>query len=85
MEELFTIKEACAYLKVRRPTLYKYMERGVRGVKLAYINVGGTRRIPKSAIDAFIAASTRAGEDVDRGGGSGVKSSDSRTLSPAAA
>jgi excisionase family DNA binding protein len=58
MEELFTIEEAGAYLKVARPTLYKYMERGVGGVKLGYVYVGGERRIPRSAIEAFIKAST---------------------------
>lgn len=65
MEQLLTVKEACDYLKVARPTLYKYMDRGVRGVRLGYINVGATRRIPQSAIDAFIRESTRAGEIAD--------------------
>jgi excisionase family DNA binding protein len=65
METLYTIKEACAYLKVKRPTLYKYMDRGVRGVRLAYINVGGTRRIMQSALDAFIRESTVAGAAAD--------------------
>lgn len=65
MEQLLTVKEACAYLKVARPTLYKYMDRGVRGVRLAYINVGATRRIRQSALDTFIAESTAAGEIAD--------------------
>lgn len=65
METLYTVQEAADYLKVRRPTMYKYMDRGVRGVKLAYINVGGTRRIRQSAIDEFIKASTAAGEIAD--------------------
>lgn len=65
METLYTVQEAAEYLKVKTPTMYKYMDRGVRGVKLAYINVGGTRRIRQSAIDAFIAASTAAGEIAD--------------------
>jgi excisionase family DNA binding protein len=65
METLYTVQEAAEYLKVKNPTMYKYMDRGVRGVKLAYINVGGTRRIRQSAIDAFIAASTAAGELAD--------------------
>ncbi len=61
METLYTIKEACDYLKVKRPTLYKYMDRGVRGVRLAFVNVGATRRITQSALDAFIKESTAAG------------------------
>jgi excisionase family DNA binding protein len=65
METLYTVHEAAEYLKVKNPTMYKYMDRGIRGVRLAYINVGGTRRIRQSAIDAFIVASTAAGELAD--------------------
>jgi len=65
METLYTVQEAADYLKVKTPTMYKYMDRGVRGVRLAFINVGGTRRIRQSAIDAFIEASTAAGEIAD--------------------
>jgi excisionase family DNA binding protein len=65
MEQLLTVKEACAYLKVARPTLYKYMDRGVRGVRLAFVNVGATRRISQSAIDTFIRESTAAGVIAD--------------------
>lgn len=65
METLYTVQEAADYLKVQRPTMYKYMDRGVRGVKLAYINVGGTRRISQSAIDTFIRESTAAGQTAD--------------------
>ena len=65
METLYTVKEACAYLKVKRPTLYKYMDRGVRGVRLAFVNVGATRRITQSALDAFIKESTAAGVIAD--------------------
>jgi excisionase family DNA binding protein len=65
LETLYTVQEAADYLKVQRPTMYKYMDRGIRGVKLAFINVGGTRRIRQSAIDKFIADSTAAGEIAD--------------------
>lgn len=58
MERLFTVEEAAEYLRVARQTLYKYMERGVKGVKLGYIYVGGERRITQGAIEAFIKAST---------------------------
>lgn len=74
MEELFTVEEAAEYLRVARQTMYKYMERGVKGVKLGYVYVGGERRITKSAIEAFIKAST------DRNlAGSGTIESESRT------
>jgi len=65
MEQLYTVQEAAVYLKVKNPTMYKYMDRGVRGVKLAFINVGGTRRIKQSAIDTFIRESTAAAEIAD--------------------
>lgn len=81
MEQLLTVKEACEYLKIARPTLYKYMDKGVRGVKLAYVNVGGTRRITQSAIDAFIRESTAAGILAD----SDTIEPESRTPSLAAA
>lgn len=58
MEQLFTVEEAAEYLRVARQTLYKYMGRGVGGVKLSYTYVGGERRITRSAIEAFIKAST---------------------------
>ena len=67
MEELLTIEEAGRYLKVKKPTLYKYMDRGVRGVRLAYVNVGGTRRITRGAIEAFVRDSTEAGRIADSG------------------
>jgi excisionase family DNA binding protein len=65
MEPLYTVQEAADYLKVKIPTMYKYMDRGIRGVRLAFVNVGGTRRIRQSAIDAFIADSTQRGEERD--------------------
>lgn len=67
MDELFTIEEAGTYLKVARPTLYKYMDRGVGGVKLGYVYVGGERRIPKAAIEEFIRASTARQQRIDDG------------------
>lgn len=67
MEELLTVEEAGAYLKVKNPTMYKYMDRGIRGVKLAYVNVGGTRRITRAAIEAFVRDSTKAARIADSG------------------
>jgi excisionase family DNA binding protein len=60
MERLYTVEEAAEALRVARQTMYKYMDRGVKGVKLGYVYVGGERRITQGAIDAFIKASTTA-------------------------
>lgn len=60
MERLYTVEEAAEVLRVARQTMYKYMDRGVKGVKLGYVYVGGERRITQGAIDAFIKASTAA-------------------------
>lgn len=60
MERLYTVEEASEVLRVARQTMYKYMERGVKGVKLGFVYVGGERRITQSAIDAFIRESTAA-------------------------
>lgn len=60
MERLYTVEEAGEALRVARQTMYKYMDRGVKGVKLGFIYVGGERRITQGAIDAFIKESTAA-------------------------
>ena len=60
MERLYTVEEAAEVLRIARQTMYKYMDRGVKGVKLGFIYVGGERRITQGAIDAFIKASTEA-------------------------
>jgi excisionase family DNA binding protein len=60
MERLYTVEEAGEVLRVARQTMYKYMDRGVKGVKLGFVYVGGERRITQGAIDAFIKASTAA-------------------------
>lgn len=60
MERLYTVEEASEVLRVARQTMYKYMDRGVKGVKLGFVYVGGERRITQGAIDAFIKASTDA-------------------------
>lgn len=60
MERLYTVEEASEVLRVARQTMYKYMDRGVKGVKLGFVYVGGERRITQGAIDAFIKESTAA-------------------------
>jgi excisionase family DNA binding protein len=61
MEELFTPVEAAEYLKVTKAAIYKWIKEG----RLAVVYVGSDRRITKSAIEAFIAASTEAKRKVD--------------------
>jgi excisionase family DNA binding protein len=50
MDQLYTIEEAAKLLKVTRMTLYRFMKSG----GLRYVLVGDRRRIPQSALDAFI-------------------------------
>lgn len=66
MEELFTPIEAAEYLKVTRAAIYKWIKEG----RLEVVYVGSDRRITKSAIEAFIKASTearagKAGDTID--------------------
>lgn len=56
MEELFTPAEAAEYLKVTKAAIYKWIKEG----KLEVVYVGSDRRITKSAIEAFIQASTES-------------------------
>lgn len=49
-DSLNTIAGACARLQVSRGTLYKLLNSG----ELASIHIGRARRVPESAINAFI-------------------------------
>jgi excisionase family DNA binding protein len=56
-EGLMTVREAAAFLRVGRSTLYNFMESG----RLAYVRLGGegrraARRIPRKAVIALAAA-----------------------------
>ncbi len=50
MDEFYTIDEVAKMFKVTRATVYEWMRSG----DLAYVQVGGRRRITQSAINAFI-------------------------------
>ncbi len=50
METLYTINEVTDMLKVTRAAVYKWMAAG----QLDYVTIGTLRRVPKSALDAFI-------------------------------
>ena len=58
---MFTVKEACEYLRLSRRTLYKYMEEGA----LPYFLMGpaGRRRLKQGDLDALV---TRAEEKGSR-------------------
>ncbi len=49
-ERFYTIKQVTEMLGVHRTTVYDWMNAG----RLAFVQVGERRRIPKSALDAFI-------------------------------
>lgn len=49
-EIYYTIEETAEMLKVSRAMLYRYMNKGL----LAYVVVGERRRIPQSALNAFV-------------------------------
>ncbi len=50
MEKLYTIPEAAEYLGVTRQAVYKWMRQG----RLRFVIVGADRRIPESALLAFV-------------------------------
>ena len=51
-EELFTVKEACEYLRLSRRTLYKYMEDGV--LPYYVVGPGGRRRLKRQDLDSLV-------------------------------
>lgn len=47
----YTVKEACEYLRISKPTLYRYCKDGL----LAYYSLpGGGRRFKKEDLDALL-------------------------------
>lgn len=50
MEKFYTIDQVAQLFSVTRVTVYDWMKTG----RLAYVQVGGRRRVTQSAIDAFI-------------------------------
>ena len=61
-EELLSLSEA-AKVTPGRPhvsTLWRWQKRGVRGVRLSTVIVGGRRFTSREAIEQFIAATTAA-------------------------
>ncbi len=50
MEDYYTIEEVAQKLRVTRTTVYRWMQSGA----LRYVMAGERRRIPQSALDAFL-------------------------------
>ncbi len=50
MEDYYTIEEIAKKLRVSRVTVYRWMQSGA----LRYVMAGERRRIPQSALDAFL-------------------------------
>ena len=50
MEDYYTIEEVAQKLRVTRTTVYRWMQAGA----LRYVMAGERRRIPQSALDAFL-------------------------------
>ncbi len=53
-EQMYTIKEAAAYLKVSEPTLYRWMKEG----SLSFFKVGGSTRFSRDGLDALFEKTT---------------------------
>jgi excisionase family DNA binding protein len=50
MEQFYTVEEVATALKVTRQTIYRWMQAG----DLHYVMAGDRRRIPQSALNAFL-------------------------------
>jgi excisionase family DNA binding protein len=57
-DDLLTIKEVAAYFKVGRQTVHRWMARGI----LPYVVIGFRRRVPRSAVLAFVKPGPGQGE-----------------------
>lgn len=79
-DELMTIDEVAARLRMTRKGVYDLMRAG----RLPYVQIGiqRGRRIRRSVLDRFLSDANRG---IDKSGDSGVKSDESRTPMPAAA
>lgn len=57
-----TFQEAAQYLRVTPDTITAYTKRGVGGVQLKTVWIGGQQRITRAACDQFVAERTAAVE-----------------------
>jgi len=59
IEQLLTLAEACRSIPPRgvsRATLFRWIQKGVRGAVLSTIVIGGRRHTSQQAIDSFISS-----------------------------
>ena len=59
IEQLLTLAEACRSIPPRgvsRATLFRWIQKGVRGAVLSTIVIGGRRHTSAEAIDSFISS-----------------------------
>ncbi len=54
---LYTVNEAAALLRVSRSRIYDLMNRGL----LTSVSIGASRRIPRAALETYIAQLVREG------------------------
>lgn len=54
--QYINIDQAAEYLAVNRRSIWKYMTRGIAGVKLKYVIVGGRKRTTEAFCDEFVQA-----------------------------
>jgi hypothetical protein len=59
-EELFPLAKAPIPGRPSIPTLWRWRQKGVRGVRLETITVGGRTYVSRAAIEKFIAGTTTA-------------------------
>ena len=59
-ESLISLKDACAYLPGRPhiSTMWRWIKRGIAGIRLETVKVGGKRFTSVEAIERFIASTT---------------------------
>ena len=62
LERLFTLSEACAYLRCKKSHLYALMERG----ELNWSQIGRRRLIPESDLRGYVERGRDAGNRVRR-------------------
>lgn len=88
MEPLMTLSAAAKLLPSSRrgkqthaTTLYRWTTRGLRGIKLRYVQFGGTRMVNSDMLDEFFAALTRATTG-DSGAAEGVQGQPNQRAPP---
>jgi len=61
-EHRLSLAQAAAHLSLHVSTLHRWRLRGVRGIRLATILIGGYRYTSHEALERFVAATTAAAD-----------------------